>query len=109
MEAKEMGSERLGPQRQRRQAWSAVRAAVGVRGEDTPSEPESFGGMTKRMMLERRGRWLQLPILHVSKDLPSLGNIFSQQVRISIGVHRPKLPSIEIRPPIGPPPHPTSH
>jgi hypothetical protein len=43
-EANHIHSERLRVRRQRRRAWSAAQATARERGEDTPSEPESFRG-----------------------------------------------------------------
>jgi hypothetical protein len=57
-------------------------------GEETPSEPVSM--MKRRMNMERWGEVTLPPHSLPHEDLPSLGDIFSRQVGISIGVHQLK-------------------
>jgi hypothetical protein len=60
-EANRTHGERLRVRSQRRRAWSATWVAARVRGEDTPSEPESSEVMMKmrlkmRLKMSKRGR-----------------------------------------------------
>jgi hypothetical protein len=63
----------------------------GRRGEGgTPSEPESSGDDEEEEDEdEEEGEITPSP---PPKDLPSLGNLFSQQAEISVGAHRAKRP-----------------
>jgi hypothetical protein len=67
--------------------------ATRVRGEETPSEPESSGGDNEEEDEDREeGQVTPLPHSPPPEDLPSHGDIFSRQAGISVGVHRPKRP-----------------
>jgi hypothetical protein len=59
-----------------------------VTGEETPSEPESFGGGNEEEdQDEEEGEVIPSPHSSPPEDLPLPGDHFSQQVRISVGVH----------------------
>jgi hypothetical protein len=64
--------------RQRRRLWSATQAAVRVRGEETPSEPDSSGyGNEEEDEDEEEGEVTPSPHSPSPEDLPSLGDLFS--------------------------------
>jgi hypothetical protein len=88
-------NERQQAQRQRRRLQSAVRAVARAQGGGgTPSEPESSGDDDdEEDEDEEEGEITSSPPnLPPPKDLPSLGNLFSQQAEISVGAHRAKHP-----------------
>jgi hypothetical protein len=90
-EAKRAYSERLRAQRQRRWDWSTAPMAARAWGEETPSEPESSGGDNEEEDEGREeGEVTPPPHSPPSKDLPSLGDIFSRHAGISVGTHQPK-------------------
>jgi hypothetical protein len=78
-EASRVHSEQPRAWRQRRRAWSAAQVVARVRGDDTPSEPESLGGDDKE---EDEGKEEREVTSHPHspplEDLPSLGDFFSQ-------------------------------
>jgi hypothetical protein len=77
-------------QQARRQAQCAARAAARALGEETPSELESLGdGDVEEDEDEEEGEITPSPHSLHPKDLPSLGDHFSQQAGMSIGAHRP--------------------
>jgi hypothetical protein len=85
-EANSVHSEWLCAQRQRRRAWSATRAAARERGEDTPSEPESSGADDEEEDKDmEEAEVTPPPHSPPLEDLPSLGDLFSQQAGVSIG------------------------
>jgi hypothetical protein len=92
-EANHIHNERLQAQSQTRQAWSATQAVLGARGEKSPSDPESSGGgVEEEDEDDEDGEVTPPPHSPLPKDLPSLGDLFSQQAGISIGVRQPKRP-----------------
>jgi hypothetical protein len=70
--------------------------AAKVRGEDTPSKPESLGEEE-----EGEGEVTPSPIYLPRKTLTLLDDIISQQVGIVVGVHQPKRTRIEIGSSVG--------
>jgi hypothetical protein len=92
-EANHIHNERLQAQSQTRQAWSTTQAVLGARGEKSPSDPESSGGgVEEEDEDDEDGEVTPPPHSPLPKDLPSLGDLFSQQAGISIGVRQPKRP-----------------
>jgi hypothetical protein len=92
-EANRANNEQQWAQRQRRQVRSASRAAERARGEETPSELESSGDVVEEEGEdEEEGEVTPSPHSPPPEDLPSLGNLFSQQAGISVGTHQPKHP-----------------
>jgi hypothetical protein len=86
-EANIVYSEQLQARRQRRWDWSAAWAAVRLRGQETPSEPESSGGDNEEEDEgEEEGEVTPPPHSLLLEGLPSLGDIFSWQVGISVSV-----------------------
>jgi hypothetical protein len=76
-----------------------------VRGEDTPSEPESSGGDDKDEDEDEEEREVTPPPNSLlPKDLPSLGDLFGRQAGIFVGVRRSKWPRMETGPSTDPPP-----
>jgi hypothetical protein len=62
-----------------------------------PLSPSPQDGMMKRRMkMERRGEVTPPPHSPSPEDLPSLGDIFSRRVGISISMHQPKWPRTEV-------------
>jgi hypothetical protein len=92
-------NEWLRAQKQRWQAWSATRATARSQGEETPSEPESSGGGD-----EEEGEITPPPHSPPPEDLPSPGDLFSQQAGISVGARQPKCPRTGTGVSFGPPP-----
>jgi hypothetical protein len=91
-------NERQQAQRQRRRLQSAVRAVARAQGGGgTPSEPESSGDDDdEEDEDEEEGEITPSPPpLPPPKDLPSLGNLFSQQAEISVGAHGQNTPGQE--------------
>jgi hypothetical protein len=77
----------------RRQAWSATWVAVRARVEETPTEPKSSGGGHEVEDEDEEEREVTpLPHSLPLEDLPSPGDVFSQQEGASIGERRPKCP-----------------
>jgi hypothetical protein len=106
-EANHVYSKRLWAQRQGRWDWSAARAAARAQGEETPSRLESSGGDDEEENEDgEEGEVTPPPHSSPLKDLPSLGDIFSRQVGISVGSQRLKQPWTETRSSTGPPPQP---
>jgi hypothetical protein len=65
-------------------------------GEETPSEPESSRGDDEEEDEDREeGEVTPRPHSSPPEDLPSLGDIFSQQVGISVGVRQLKWQQME--------------
>jgi hypothetical protein len=61
--------------------------------EETPSEPKSLrGGDEVEDEDEEEGEITPLPHSLPPKDLPSPGDVFSQQAGISVGARQPKCP-----------------
>jgi hypothetical protein len=84
-------------QQARRQLWSATRAAARARGEETPSELESSGdGDEEEDEDEEEGEITPSPHSPPHEDLPSLGDLFSQQTGISVSVRRTRRPRMGI-------------
>jgi hypothetical protein len=78
-----------------------------VWGEDTPSEPESSGADNEEEDEDgEEGEVTPPPHSMLPEDLPSLGDIFSQQAWFSIGARRLKRPWTETEPSIDPPSQP---
>jgi hypothetical protein len=74
-----------------------------VRGDDTPSEPESLGGDDKEEDEgKEEGEVTSHPHSPPLEDLPSLGDFFSRQAGFFFGVRRPNWPWMEIEPMTGP-------
>jgi hypothetical protein len=72
-------------------------------GEDTLSKPKSLGGDDEEEDEDgEEGEVTPPPNFVPPKDLPSLGDIFSQQARITISVSRPKQPRTETMPSTSP-------
>jgi hypothetical protein len=72
-------NERLQAWRQRRRTYSTPRAATRVRGEDTPSEPESSGGDDEEEDEDvEEGEVTPPPHSLPPEDLLSIGHIFSR-------------------------------
>jgi hypothetical protein len=62
-------------------------------GEKTPSEPDSSGdGDVEENEDEEEGEISSSPHSSPPEDLPSLGDLFSQQAGISVGVSWAKRP-----------------
>jgi hypothetical protein len=73
--------------RQRKWAWSTARVVVWAQGEESPSEPKpSKGGVEEEDEDMEEGEVSPLPHSPLTEDLPSVDNLFSRQVGISIGV-----------------------
>jgi hypothetical protein len=73
--------------------------------EDTPSEPESSRGDDEKEDEDREeGEVTPPPHSPPPEDLPSLGDLSSQQTGISVGARRPKRPRVETGPSAGPSP-----
>jgi hypothetical protein len=65
-------------------------------GEDTPFEPESSGGDDEEEDEDgEEGEVTPPPHSPPRENLPSLGDIFSRQARISISVGRPRRSQME--------------
>jgi hypothetical protein len=95
-EANHVYSERLWGWRQKRQDWSAARVVARSRGKQTPSEPESSGGDDEVEDEDGEvGEVTPPPHYPLPEDLPSLGDIFSQQVGIFIDARLPTWPQME--------------
>jgi hypothetical protein len=82
--------------RQRRRLWSVTQAVVrapGGGGEETPSVPESSGdGYEEEGEDEEEGEIAPTPHSLPPEDLPSLGDLFSQQTRIYVGMRQTRRP-----------------
>jgi hypothetical protein len=100
-EANHVHNEWLRVRRQRRWDWSVAWAAVRAWGEDTPFKPESSRGDDEN---EEEGEVTPPPHSPPPEDLPSLGDLFSQQAGISIGTHRLNWSRPEAGPSTVPPP-----
>jgi hypothetical protein len=88
-EANRADNERKQAWRQRRWLWSAARGVVRARGKETPSKPESSrDGDEEEDEHEEEGEITPSPHSSPLEDLPSLGDLLSQQTGISIGVRQ---------------------
>jgi hypothetical protein len=76
---------KLRVQKQRRHAWVTGWMAARVRGEDTPSEPESTDEEE-----EEEGEVTPLSLSPPHETIPPLGDIFSRQEGVTVNVHRSK-------------------
>jgi hypothetical protein len=85
-------NERQQAQRQRRRLWSATRAATRAWGEETPSEPESSGDDDEEEDEDEEEGEITHSPSPPPEDLPSLGDLFSQQAGVSVGARRVKRP-----------------
>jgi hypothetical protein len=86
-EANYVYSERLRAWGQSRWEWSATRVAAKARGKDIPSESKSSRGDDEEKDEDgEEGEVTPPPHSLLPKDLPSLGDIFSRQAGISVGV-----------------------
>jgi hypothetical protein len=75
--------------------------------EDTPSKPKSSGRDDEEEDEDREeGEVMPPPHSPLHEDLPSLGDTFSRQARISVGAGWPKRSQTETVSPTGPPPQP---
>jgi hypothetical protein len=98
-EANYANNERRQAQRQRRWARSAGRAAVRHGGRKLPPSLNLLEMvMRRRMKMRKRGR--QLPLR--PEDLSLLGDLFIQQVGISVRACRSKRPWTRTRTSFGP-------
>jgi hypothetical protein len=76
-----------------------------VRGEEFPSKPEYSGGIIEEENEEEEeGEVIPPPHSPPHEDIPSLGDLFSQQAGISIAVRQPKCPRMGTRASFSPPP-----
>jgi hypothetical protein len=92
-EANRADNERKQAWRQRRWLWSAARGAVRARGKETPSKPESSrDGDEEEDEHEEEGEITPSPHSSPPEDLPSLGDLLSQQTGISISVRQTRCP-----------------
>jgi hypothetical protein len=67
--------------------------AARVQGEETPSEPESSGDDDEEEDKDKEeGKITTSPHSLPPEDLPSLGDLFSQQQGISVGACQTKCP-----------------
>jgi hypothetical protein len=106
-EANLVYSKQMQAWRQRRRDWSAAWAAARARGQETPSEPESSGGDNEEDDKDgEEGEVTPPPHSPLPEDLPSLGDLFSWQVGISVSMCRPKWPRTETGSSTGPSPQP---
>jgi hypothetical protein len=97
-EANHVYIERLRARWQMRWDWSTAQVAARAwgGGEETPSEPESSRGDDEEEDEDREeGEVTPRPHSSPPEDLPSLGDIFSQQVGISVGVRQLKWQQME--------------
>jgi hypothetical protein len=92
-EANRVDNKRQQAWRQMRRLRSAVWAATRVRGQETPSKPESSGDVDEEEDEDEEEGEIT-PSLPSSplEHLPSLGDLFSQQVGISVGARQAKHP-----------------
>jgi hypothetical protein len=68
---------------------------VGGGAEETPSEPESLGDDDEEEDKdEEEGEITPSPHSPPPKDLPSPGDLFSQQAAVSVGARRAKRPQM---------------
>jgi hypothetical protein len=80
-------NERQQARRHRRWLWSATRVAARVWREETPSKPDSSGdGIEEEHEYEEEGEITPPPHSPPPEDLPLVGDLFSQQAGISVGV-----------------------
>jgi hypothetical protein len=81
--------------------------AARAQGEETPSRLESSGGDDEEENEDgEEGEVTPPPHSSPPKDLPSLGDIFSRQVGISVSSQWSKQRRTETRSSTGPPPQP---
>jgi hypothetical protein len=73
-------------------------------GEETPSELESSRDDDEESEDEEEGRITPSPHSPPPEDLPSFGDLFSQQAGISYGAHWEKRPQTGAGGLFGPPP-----
>jgi hypothetical protein len=103
-EANYADNERQQAWRQRRRLQSAARTVARAHREETPSEPESSGDDDVEEGEDEEEEEITPSPQSPPKNLPSLGDLFSQQAGISVGVRWTKCPWSGTRGSSSPPP-----
>jgi hypothetical protein len=104
-------NERKQARRQRRRFQSAGQVIIKARGEESPSESESLGDDEEEEEEDEDEEEGERTSLHSPppEDLPSLGNLFSRQAGMSVGVYWLKHPQTGDGALSGPQPYQASH